>query len=244
MRVIGIDLAWRPDKNSSAIAVCKLQDKELHLEQLITSVIGINNILHIIKNEQQVQGISIDAPLIINNPNGQRQCEADLNRVYRKVKAGCHPSNLSLYPNAGSVYLSKALAKLEFKHLGRDAKSRWQIECYPHPALVELFDLENRLLYKKGRVMEKKKGQIQLATLLRSLEKSRTLKLYMGAEAEQILSEQQILSNKGKDIKQNEDALDAIICAYIGACYANKLSHRLFGDAKDGYIYVPTSQCS
>ena len=87
--------------------------------------------------------------------------------------------------------------------------------------------------------MEKKKGQIELAALLRSLEKSRLLKLFIGKVAEQTLSEKQILLNRGKNIKHNEDALDAIICAYIGACYANGTSHYLFGDAANGYVYVP-----
>jgi len=46
----------------------------------------------------------------------------------------------------------------------------WQIECYPHAALLELFQLPYRLAYKKGAVAARVSGQQQLAQLLLSLQ--------------------------------------------------------------------------
>lgn len=239
MRIIGIDLAWQTEKNSSALAVGRLDRQQLHIESLVNTITGVDNILHFIEQQQDVAGISIDAPLIINNDNGQRQCERDLNKRYRRYKAGCHSSNLALYPDAGSVRLAERLAKKGFRHLGDPVKQKWQIECFPHPALVELFQLDERLLYKKGKVEHKKQGQIKLANLIRSLT-SATPALRLPAQMKPLLEQEAIMANRGRAIKQHEDALDALICAYIGACYANGVSAAVFGDTKDGYVYVPT----
>jgi predicted RNase H-like nuclease len=113
------------------------------------------------------------------------------------------------------------------------------IEVYPHPALIEMFELPERLLYKKGRVDQKRTGQVNLAQLLRALSQSSTMALALSAENQYLLDEATILANRGSALKQHEDALDSIVCAYIGALYTLQPSSKVFGDAKDGYIYVP-----
>ena len=45
-------------------------------------------------------------------------------------------------------------------------------------------------------------------------------------------------------LKQNEDALDSIVCAYIGALYAIMAPHKSFGNTDTGYIYVPQVKCN
>ena len=121
MKLAGVDLAWQGEHNPSAI-----------VEQLT--------------KQADLQGIAIDAPLIINNETGQRQCEKALSRDYGGRKASCHTSNKRLYPDALSVKLSSILYTQGFEHL---ATSKWQIECYPHPAIIECFALPERLAYKK-----------------------------------------------------------------------------------------------
>jgi predicted RNase H-like nuclease len=58
------------------------------------------------------------------------------------------------------VTLSRQLVRQGFQHLGR---KKWQIECYPHPAMIEMFRLDRRLAYKKGQVAERRAGQKRLA---------------------------------------------------------------------------------
>jgi len=240
MKIIGIDLAWATEKNTSAIAIGELSKAGFYISKIIDSVLGLDNIINIIDGEKDAVGIAVDAPLIINNMTGQRECEKALSKVYAGRRAGCHASNQTLYPNAPSVQLSENLLAKGFIHLGMSQQKNWQIEIYPHPAIIEIFNLKQRLLYKKGKVEDKKQGQIKLAGLINSLSQSTQLKLTLCAEANDFLSATSISSKKGLKLKQNEDALDSIICAYIGALYAKQINSSIFGDNQNGYIYVPT----
>ena len=118
-------------------------------------------------------------------------------------------------------------------------QDRWLIECYPHPALIEIFELPERLLYKKGRVDQKRTGQINLAQLLRELARSTRLSLTFAPEVQYLLDENIILGNKGRGLQAHEDALDAMVCAYIGGLYCQQPNQEVFGDRSEGYIYVP-----
>ncbi|MEZ8826964.1 DUF429 domain-containing protein [Vibrio amylolyticus] len=182
----------------------------------------------------------MDAPLIIENPTGQRECEKALSRDYGSRKASCHPSNQSLYPNALSVNLASALKERGLQHL---AQKSWMIECYPHPSIIECFDLSERHAYKKGRVADKKQGQVALAGYLLQLEHSNVLALKIPKELKVLLSEAYIQSLKGQALKSNEDALDAIICLYIAGLYQMRVPGKTYGDIERGYIWVPQMIC-
>lgn len=242
MKVIGIDLAWQSEKNTTAIAIGQLSGNHLHISKTHAAVLGLENIIKTIQSETDVAGVAIDAPLIINNKTGQRTCEKSLSSAYGSKKATCHASNQNLYPDADSVRLSQYLLGQHFKHLGRPETEKWQIEIYPHPAIIETFGLEQRLLYKKGSAINKRQGQVNLAKLIRSLEHSKHLKLSLHSDMDEYLEPTKILSKAGKAMKQNEDALDAIMCAYIAANYALNKAGRVFGDRQNGYIYVPTTK--
>ncbi len=238
MQLAGIDLAWRSDKNPTALAVGILADLELVLTDVAKDLFGIGPIVSYLGNLPELVGIAIDGPLVITNPTGQRKCESLIGREYGSRHASCHTSNLSLFPNAHSVQLSRILALRGFQHLGAES-GKWQIECYPHPALIELFHLEKRHQYKKGRVGDKKRGQSQLAELLSSLAQSSVLRLSVPDGLMQPLRHEHIESLSGADLKQNEDLLDAIFCLYVCGLYAIGIRDQVFGDAVDGYIYVP-----
>ncbi|GEM78506.1 DUF429 domain-containing protein [Vibrio superstes] len=240
MKLAGIDLAWHSEKNPSAIAIGTLSGKNLILDQLEPAIFGMSRILEILKNQNELWGVAIDAPLIIENQTGQRVCEKSLSRDYGSRKASCHTSNKSLYPEAMSVNLSSSLKSQGFQHLSSD---RWQIECYPHPAIIECFGLTERLAYKKGKVADKKSGQVELANFILALEKSSILSLQLPTQIKMLLSDSYINSLKGTDLKNNEDALDAIVCLYIAGLYQLKVSSVTYGDTEHGYIWVPLQKC-
>jgi predicted RNase H-like nuclease len=177
--------------------------------------------------------------LIIPNVTGQRACERALSVHYGKMGASCHASNLTLYPDAASVALSRKLEEHNSKHLGT---KKWQIECYPHPAIIEIFGLPERLKYKKGRVAEKKAGQKQLASLILDLSNSPTLPLHLGSDVREFIDPAHIEGLRGKALKSNEDMLDAIVCLYVAGLYAIGARHKVFGDTTSGYIWVPASE--
>ena len=239
-RIIGIDLAWRSERNSSGIAIGKLQERALFLEHLHPDVIGLEEVINIVKSVLNLRGVAIDAPLIIRNKDGQRQCEHALSKVYGgRKKAAPHSSNLNKYPDASSVKLSDWLELNGFKHMGRPDIEKWQLECYPHPAIIEIFGLEERLKYKKGRVAQKREGQIHLAQYIRTLKTFPSLSLLISADCDMYLDSKRIKELQGASLKSNEDALDAIICLFIAGLYAIGQPVKSFGDLKYGYIVVP-----
>ncbi|MCT4586676.1 MAG: DUF429 domain-containing protein [Carboxylicivirga sp.] len=235
-RLAGIDLAWKGAINPSSIAIGKLTNNELVVEDVHSGVLGLDSCLHILDQAKQLKGIAIDASLIINNTEGYRNCELELNQSYRSKWASCYPTNLKLYPNAFSVQLYHKLKDRGFNYLHG---KKWQIECYPHASMVELFGLTKRLSYKKGNVADKKEGQKQLASLIAQLEHAKELKLIIPDEKQACINPDQINSLKGRALKTNEDNLDAIICLYTAGLYAIQSQGIIFGDAKDGAIWVP-----
>ncbi|MCG8427711.1 MAG: DUF429 domain-containing protein [Chromatiales bacterium] len=240
MILAGVDLAWQSNKNPTALAWGVLHDGQLHVEQVRESIVGLPAIHKALTSIEGLVGIAIDASLIIPNQRGFRNCEREIASVYGSRGAGCHPTNLSLYPDADSVRLSRMLVESGFDHL---QGKFWQIECYPHPALIEVFGLEQRLKYKRGSVAEKRAGQQRLAELLRQLTKSSVLALKLTTSVAHIIDQERIAGLRGEVIKQNENALDALVCLYIAGLYAIGRRGRLFGDKEAGYIWIPSGHC-
>lgn len=233
--LLGIDLAWNGN-NASALAYGVLKGSSLKLIETICKPMEFATIQEAIVERNSLNGIAIDAPLIIKNETGQRFCENEISKKYSINHAGCHSMSLKNPCSKSLVKLSRDLNQLGFKHLNQAGK--WQIEVYPHPAMVEIFSLEKTIKYKKGNVESRKQGQIMLAEKLRSLKDSNLVQ-YDLTNAEKFLGKDWILSLKGNDIKQIEDILDSIFCLYIAACYQLDSNPSPFGNVTSGYIYVP-----
>ena len=223
------------------MALASLAGNELVLTDLVHDLFTVDSILDALDCANPI-GIAIDAPLVIPNDSGQRLCEKLIGREYSARKVSCHTSNQSLYPNADSVSLSRALESRGYGHLAGSDR-QWQLECYPHPALIEIFGLPERHKYKKGRVGEKKTGQVALASRLLSLETSTVLTLKVPKRLRKCFEAEHIHGLVGSALKRNEDALDAVVCVYIAGLYASGLTDQVFGTQADGYIYVPRRRC-
>lgn len=242
MLIAGIDLAWKSQANPTALALGELDRKTLTLRALLGDLYGVDAIVDGLARFPSIQGIAIDGPLIIGNRRGQRECETRVGMVYGSRGASCHTSNLSLFPSADSVRLANVLQLQGFAHLGLDG-GKWQIECYPHPALIEVFGLAQRHAYKKGPVDARRRGQCELAVLLQGLADSKILQLIVPSELMVCMTPHYIEGLAGSALKRNEDTLDAIVCVYVGALYALGVNDTVFGDAVTGYIYVPKILC-
>jgi predicted RNase H-like nuclease len=242
MNIAGVDLAWNITNNRTAVALGRLRDKSIELEDVACDFNSMHSVLRTLNGRTSVNGVAIDAPLIIKNEKGQRECEKLLGQVYGPKKASCHSTNLTQYPKADSVRLASHLMEEGFRHLGVE-EGKWQLECYPHPAIIEIFGLDERLTYKKGQVRQRKEGQCELALRLRELRKSHVLRLVIPNKLINPFKNDYILSLKGAALDKNEDTLDSVVCLYIAGLYAVGVSSRVFGDKTNGYIYVPTKKC-
>lgn len=63
MRLAGIDLAWKSDKNSTAVAIGELEGNRLHVERIEPNLRGLNELEALFEGEARLVGVAIDGPL-------------------------------------------------------------------------------------------------------------------------------------------------------------------------------------
>jgi predicted RNase H-like nuclease len=190
--------------------------------------------------------LAIDAPLIIKNQSGQRQCERLIGQRFGHADASAHTSNLTLFPSARSVAIAAALERSGWSHAVEPATDRrrpgkWFFEVYPHPGHVVLFDRKKIVKYKKGKVRERCAGLQELRHLIRDQLGCGTPRL-IASSSLTILLEQTLDVMGPSDRKQYEDSLDAVLCGYLAAHYWAWGSERneMIGTMASGYIVVPS----
>jgi len=186
--------------------------------------------------------VAVDAPLI----GGEgRMAERQLGRVFGKYKAGAYlatPAFLESMDGMAGPRLGVALRARGFSldpavlHSGGP---RVAVEVYPHAAHVVLFELAERLKYKKGRLADRREGLRIFQDHLRALFAEYGL-ILEAPEVQTVLSAG-ASEGAGRALKQTEDKLDALTCAYVAyhAWRYGPAQSRVFGDAESGYILVP-----
>ena len=191
------------------------------------------------------------------NPSGQRPCERLIARHFGRYGAYCHPTNTA-NPSFTNGSRARRLAKsldLDITppspqedgaaEVGPRAAGRRAAEVYPHPALVVLFDLPRILQYKAkpGRDFNYLQSELlRLVAYLDSLgDASPPLLLKGNQEWEQIRTSVETATTKA-GLKRLEDAIDAVVCAYIAA-YAttNPSQVHYLGNPRTGYILTPVT---
>jgi predicted RNase H-like nuclease len=243
---IGVDLAWRGGKRRSGVAVLKGDRRRAELNDIAVLGAFEEIVNYIDRHSEETTFVAVDAPLVIVNEQGQRTCENQIGRHYGAFGASCHSSNLSIFPKADSVQVTAYLLGRDFKHFtSAEVKNKVLLEVYPHPATIELFGLSKIIKYKKGKRAEKILGQKMLREHIAELSKH-IPPLKPTTNLSNFLKEDLTLL-RGKALKENEDRLDAIICAYIAYhCWYWGISRtHVFGDEESGYIVVPCggSEC-
>lgn len=241
VRLVGVDLAWNCSKNRSGLAIGRHTESGVLVESARAEVLGSAAIASLIGGLNGVRGVAVDAPLIVKNRDGGRRCEQELSACYGSRWAGAHRTNLQTPWQCG-IELERELQSRGFQHLAAGS-GLWQIECYPHPAIIEIFGLPKRLKYKQKKGMsadDVRRGQIDLARHLASLKDSDMLPLRFADSVFSRLDASYIFSLVGAQLKQNEDLLDAILCLYIAGLFHMRVDAKIFGDVDSGYIYVPT----
>lgn len=183
--------------------------------------------------------IAVDAPTIITNPTGMRIPDRLAHRHFGKYHAGCYPANLGLPFAERTTGLGRSLEQRGFAHapqLTPQQPGRYQIEVFPHAAMIGLFRLERILKYKKGRLADRRSGLAQLRDrILTDLPTQIPPLNPIGADW--VLE----IPTTGKALKDLEDRLDSLICAYIAAHWWFWGSDRnlVLGNLESGYIIVP-----
>lgn len=247
MLFVGLDLAWST-KNGTGVAVLKgdrTQAELLHSQivfsdddiiSLVTSLVGKNPAM-----------IAIDAPLIVPNLTGRRRAEELVGTLFRKYDAGAHPANRTrLSQWSGEVRgerIAQILEKKGFRHspyVKRFEKSMKFFEVYPHPSMVVLFGLDRIIRYKAKPNRDYKERWSQFAKYQKCLRalRSSTPRLII---PDQLLKS--VAGVRGKELKEYEDVLDAVFCAYIAYyCWHKPEECAVLGSMDEGYILTPVTR--
>jgi predicted RNase H-like nuclease len=152
MRLLGIDLAWG-DKNESGVVA--LDATGVILDAGWT--VGLEETSAWIA-EWQGTGtlLFVDAPLVVVNATGQRQCETEVGQRYGRWKVSANSTNMRS-PRLAGVSLRGLLERQGWRYddgtAGPPAGGLVMSECYPYTALVGAevlgYDLE-RPRYKRA----------------------------------------------------------------------------------------------
>ena len=235
---LGVDLGWYG--KPSGLASIVLNGDHLHL-QTSTRLEDPDDILHWIETEAGNCStvVAVDAPLVIRNRTSIREAERELNSDFRRFHAGCHAANLGRPFAQNVLRFSRRLAGLGFRH-GPDMtprqRGRFQIEVHPHAAMVDLFDLQRIVKYKRGRRSERAKELHRLRELmlsrLPSLDPALSLRLPAIPEV--------------GNLKPIEDEIDAVLCDYIAVhwWFWGTQRNLVYGSRRAGYIVVPGRRTS
>lgn len=243
MKFLGIDFGWR--SQPSGLCCLYWQDQQLHLLELDRkqSVEEILAWCDRLVAPAEPALIAVDAPTLIPNATGMRVPDKLTHKYFGRYHAGCYPANLGRPFAERTVTFGLSLENRRFAHAPKiipQQPGRYQIEVFPHAAIVQLFQLERILKYKKGKLAERKaelaKLQHYIQTVLPQLDPPLAL-----AKTDSQLSVA-LASLTGVALKAVEDQLDSLICAYVGAYwwYWGKSRNWVLGDLSTGYIVVPS----
>lgn len=242
---IGIDLAWKASNPSGGAVI---RDGRLIAS---TGTLGSNGeIIAFISEHLPQKGgavVAVDAPLRVPNQTGSRPCDTALSADWRRFHAGALPANRARLAEDGVVRGEALVAALvrelrfaEAATIPRRSQARLVCEVFPHPAHISLFGLERILKYKRGTVDERRDEMARYQQLLRGLRKASpplkgTKKLLTGVEVADL---------RGRGLKEYEDTLDAITCAYVASYlweYGPKAAVT-YGSLSVGSILVPAGR--
>jgi len=245
LTTIGLDLAWKVGRPSGVSVARWSGGKATLVEPAVARAMENRAVLELVERVAP-RGpciVAIDCPLEIPNATGMRPCDRLLARLFRPYHAGPHPANRTIFLRRaelrGEQLAHDLRDRLGFSLDPRAGSPRTVIEVYPHPATVVLFDLERILPYKA-------KGGRSLALRQRALaDLQRHLQSLAERDPPLVIDDPVVAADttglRGKKFKEVEDALDSLLCTYVGLLYGLRGHHAtaVFGDQRNGHIVVP-----
>jgi len=242
MKFLGVDFGWT--SQPSGLCCLDWEHEALilrDLQRLQEVPLLLEWVDHWVEGEVTAV-IAIDAPTLIPNAIGMRLPDRLTHKYFGKYHAGCYPANLSRPFAQRTVNLGLSLEARGFAHapvLEPQQPGRYQIEVFPHPAMVNLFKLDRILKYKKGKLAERQSELNRLRQYILAVMPTLTPPLLLEATHSFPLP---TVPNKGTELKAVEDRLDSLICAYVAAhwWFWGLERNQVLGDRTEGYIVVPS----
>lgn len=237
MHFLGIDLGWQTGPTGVCCLILETQSLSLVTLDRVATHGDVLAWIAVQAPGDTPAMVAVDAPTIIPNPTGMRQPDRLAHQYFGKYHAGCYPANQASAFAPQLIDFSQALTQQGFAHaptLTPQQPGRYQIEFFPHPAMVHLFGLSRILKYKKGRVAQRRQELMRLRSLILEHLPRHTPSL--------AIKDLPAIPPGGAALKAVEDQLDSIICAYGAAhwWYWGARRNQVLGSLEQGYIVVPT----
>lgn len=188
--------------------------------------------------QRSVDVVAIDMPMAHSPITARREADDAISRAYGSRKCGTHTPSPTR-PGAISDRMKLGLEQQGYPLRTRSVSSPCAIEVYPHPALVELTDAKERLPYKAGKIRTYWPSATADERKLRLIEVWNSIVLSLDKEIAGVQSTLVIPERNASvsAMKEFEDMLDAVVCAWVGI-KALRGEARPFGD-DDAAIWIP-----
>ena len=182
--------------------------------------------------------IAIDIPLARSAIIGRRFSDDAVSRAYGSRKCGTHTPNASR-PGPISDALNEGFARAGYPLRTVTITTPGLIEVYPHPALVELTGASERLPYKVAKVRKYWPSDTPSGRRTRLYNQWDKIITSLEGEIAGVATAlpRPDLDASGVDVKAYEDALDAVVCAWVGICALDGRATP-FGD-ENSAIWIP-----
>lgn len=252
-KFVGLDLAWSSRHNTGGAVITWDAASERGRLTEWREELGDNDAIVTWLKAVVPDGpalVAIDAPLVVPNLSGARAGDKLITRVFAAYQAGTHPANrtnLGRYGQPvgdirGETLAARMEAELNFEHdpaVAVRTNRRQLFECYPHPAMVVLFNLTTTLKYKRKLRSLDNDRHLAYATLQSHLASLAEAEPSLDIPPDLLTRDTRLL--RGEPLKRYEDLLDGIICGYVAFYYWWWGSQRvhIFGDRDAGYIVAP-----
>lgn len=229
-RVLGVDLAWgqgRPGVPPNETGVVAVDEDGTVVDAGWTR--GVAETAAWMATWGPTDAIAmVDAPLVVTNPTGMRDCDREIGRRYGRWKVSANAVNLGLPGVLAGVALAAELApagwRIDDGRAGPRCRGRWLTECFPYLALVgtpELgYDVERPVYKRRPRHLTPAEFRQRRAAntdeIIRRLAgvQDPPLGLRTHPVTAALLDEPTPLADR--PAKHREDLLDAALCAWTG----------------------------
>lgn len=225
---LGIDLAWSGKNETGLVAL--QEDGRISDAGWLANTEDVASWIDEHAGENSFT--FIDAPLVIENPEGMRDCEKEVGHRYGSWKVFANASNLSSTGREG-VALRGLLEERGFRYddgtEGNEGGGRRILECYPYTTIVGV----RALGYDHERPRYKRKPPKMPAASWRELRASETDELirrvsdfvtedppmYLTSHPETLRLVDLPTPQSNVEAKHREDLLDAALCAWTAALW-------------------------
>ncbi len=182
--------------------------------------------------------VAVDMPLSRSPIVGRRFSDNEVSRAYGGRKCGTH-SPSAKRPGRMSDDLNQRFEREGYPLQTVAFGTPGLIEIYPHQALVELADAKERLPYKASKVAAYWPNLTPPERRARLFQQWNKIVDLLEGEITGVAAAlpKLGLDASGVKLKAYEDALDAIVCAWVGICVLEGRA-KPFGD-EDSAIWIP-----